>query len=160
MTELDSYVESLNGGFGFMDGVSTRLNSQIGWPPKWRAEIRRSIRGLADLSDDWDSYKAGPVSAQSIEIACRVLDQAIDENPGLQYHLPNKPTVTAAPGFPFSNVQLEWDSADGNRSLDVEFLSNGTLSFGLTDARDPSVCCDGVADHWAEIISVLGESAL
>ena len=157
MSDLLDAIDASPLGVVSADHSATELSDQIGWPPAWRTRVRSRIRSLAERPADWDSYGAGPVSLTSIEIACRILDNAIDDHPGLQYHLPSEPAVTAAPGLPYSNVQLEWESDGGWYALDVEIREDGTLEYGLADLSEPGNCRDGRTNSWNDIVHALGE---
>lgn len=96
-------------------------------PPKWLRDTITKLQNLATLQENWDSYGASPVNADSIfraqELVCYLaMFVGVDE-----------PAVGATPD---GEAGLSWDG--GPWSLDVDIAPDGRIDYVYIDDRDSS----------------------
>ena len=101
-------------------------------PAEWLDRTLESLRQLADLPSNWDSYGANSISHNSIAHTSSVLNDLAKTN------APPVPTITASPD---GNAACCWDT--GDYSLDIEVLPDGLIKYSFVDFEHPNNDKDG-----------------
>jgi hypothetical protein len=112
--------------------------------PKWLRDSLRKLQELATLQENWDSYGASPVNANSVvraqELVCYLARfVGVDE-----------PAVGATPE---GHVGFSWD--EGAWSLDAEVLPNGRIAYVYLDERDSANDRETTTRRWADLLALL-----
>lgn len=99
-----------------------------------RQVLADAIEGLADLKENWNGYKAEPISLLAIRLAHGFAA-------GMPDHIVGNPKVV-----PMTRGRLQFEWHRGNRSLEIEFGDGDELIYLKWD----SVVAEEGSFHWLD----------
>lgn len=123
--------------------LDTPTSGNIKWPAKWLNQVIREIQSLSSLKDNWDSYNASRIDAESIYQACKIADQ-------LARMLELRPMVSPTP---IGNVNLSWSWNDGDEALEMEVYPSGYVHALYTNANRPTTDVEYPEANWADVVT-------
>lgn len=127
------------------DSDETAVTTDIKWPAKWLKQKLRDLQALCRLPPNWDSYDAAPVNRDAISHAIQRLEM-------IARITTEEPSVLASPsGTPL----LSWTNKGGNTVFELEFLSDGTVNYALTDFSNSSHDQEGTASCLRDFIDLI-----
>ena len=92
---------------------------------RWLADVADEMRSYLTLAPDWDSYGAGPVRKEVIDVAVVIAEMMA------RYGF-SRPVVCPVPS---GGVLLEWEHA--NRALTLAVDGNDEFSFAYESPGEP-----------------------
>lgn len=111
----------------FLTAPRTSVFSARSDEARWLVDVTDEMRSYLTLAPGWDSYGAGPVSKETVEVAVVVVEMMA------RFGF-TRPLVSPAPS---GGVFLEWE--DSGRALAVNLDGNDGISFVYESPGEPEL---------------------